>query len=39
MSEILELQDLSVDEPEGSELASWSTLSWHCGGTTTLADF
>ncbi|MEW2051512.1 class III lanthipeptide [Streptomyces sp. NPDC005476] len=39
MSEILKLQDLPVDEPEGSELASWSTISNHCGGTTTLADF
>ncbi|MCM2424099.1 class III lanthipeptide [Streptomyces sp. RKAG293] len=33
MSEILELQNLSVNEPEGSELAGWSTISNHCNDT------
>ena len=30
MSEILNLQDLSVTEPEGGEIAEWSTLSGVC---------
>ncbi|MEU4496393.1 hypothetical protein OG729_37250 [Streptomyces sp. NBC_00210] len=30
---VLELQNLSVREPEGSELADWSTASIDCGNT------
>ena len=30
MSEILNLQDLSVTEPEGAEVSEWSTLCGVC---------
>ncbi|MFF6793713.1 hypothetical protein ACFY9C_32130 [Streptomyces filamentosus] len=36
MSEILKLQNLSVNEPEGSEdpqVADWSTVSTGCNNT------